>query len=157
MPYIRQCLIALFLFVSLPLFGIAQIDVEFDEARRHHLSLVTAGTNIPEENETAFTIGLDYEYRANRLLGFGFVAEHAFEAVDATTVLAVADIHLWRGLAIQVGPGIEILDGDVVAAGRIGALYEIEIGEHFTLSPQVHYDISEEDGIVFGVSIGRNF
>ncbi len=135
----------------------AQWDVEFHEDRRHHVSLVVAGTSIPTEDETAFTLGGDYEYRVNRLIGLGFVAEHAFEDVGATTLLAVADIHVWRGLAIQAGPGIEIIDGDAVAAGRIGALYEFELGGGATLAPQLHYDISEEDGVVFGVAFGRAF
>ncbi|MEL6258644.1 MAG: hypothetical protein AAFQ67_06290 [Pseudomonadota bacterium] len=135
----------------------AQVDVHHDEERPHHASLLVAGTTIPSEDETAFTIGGDYEYRLNTLLGVGAVAEHAFGEIDATTLLAVADIHVWRGLAVQVGPGVEIIDGDIHAAGRIGALYELEIGEGVTLAPQLHYDISEENGVVFGVAFGRAF
>jgi hypothetical protein len=127
----------------------------------NHLSLLTAGTW--EEDEVAFTLGLDYERRINGLLGLGGVAEHAFGHIDATTLLAVADLHLWRGLAIQTGPGVELIDGkgeeddEQVFVYRIGALYELEFGRA-TLSPQLHYDVTaEEHAVIFGVATGFNF
>jgi len=136
----------------------AQVDVEYDEENRHHLSAVIGGSYIPEIEETVFTLGVDYEYRVNRLLGVGFVAEQTFADVDGTTLIAVADIHLWRGLAIQVGPGIELVDDVTYAIGRLGTLYEIELEHEFTIAPQVHYDFSEgEDAIVFGIGIGKAF
>lgn len=135
----------------------AQHEVEFHPDKRHHVSVVGAGSYVYEEDYTAATVGIDYEYRVSPLLGLGFVAERAFGRIDATTLLAVADIHIWRGLAIQTGPGIEIIDGEVYAAGRIGALYEFELEDHWTFSPQVHFDISEENAIVFGAAFGRAF
>ncbi|MEL7128786.1 MAG: hypothetical protein AAGK23_04505 [Pseudomonadota bacterium] len=134
-----------------------ETEIPFDPETPHHLSLVLAGTSVPAENATAFTLGADYEYRLTRRVGLGAVVEHAFGDIDATTALAVADIHLWRGLATQIGPGVEIIDGDVFAAGRIGMLYEIELENGITLSPQVHYDIAKESSIVFGIAIGRAF
>lgn len=125
---------------------------------RHHLSLVVGATHVDAADETAFTLGGDYEYRVNHTLGLGVVAEQAFGALDATTVLAVADIHLWHGLALQTGPGIEFAEGEEFALGRLGVLYEFELGDHFTAAPQLHYDLSEgEDAMVFGVAIGRAF
>ncbi len=136
----------------------AQIDVEFNENKRHHISTVIAGSYIDEADETVFTLGIDYEYRVSEFLGLGAVVEYAFGELDATTVLAVADLHLWRGLALQVGPGIEFVDDETFAIGRIGALYEHELPNEFTISPQLHYDISGgEDTIVFGIAIGRAF
>ena len=136
--------------------------IPYHPDKRHHLSILTAGTNVPSEDYTAFTLGIDYEYRLNRRLGVGFVAEHAFGNIDATSLLAVADIHLWRGLTLQVGPGVEFVDegeeNETFALARIGTLYEFEIGESYTLSPQFHYDISSgADAIVFGVAFGRAF
>ncbi|MEO1028577.1 MAG: hypothetical protein AAFX02_05910 [Pseudomonadota bacterium] len=136
----------------------AQIDVEFDEERRHHLSAVFGGTTLLDAEETAFTLGIDYEYRINELIGVGGVVEYAFGDIEATTLLAVADIHLWKGLAVQVGPGVEWINDETFAIGRVGLLYEIELEHHFTIAPQVHYDISEfEDSLVFGISIGKAF
>ncbi len=139
----------------------AQIAVEFDESKRHHLSVLTGGTTIFESDETAYTLGVDYEYRVSELLGLGVVAEQAFGGIDSTTILAVADIHLWRGLALQIGPGIEVIDegleNETNFVARFGALYEIEFEGGYTLSPQIHYDASTEDALVFGLALGVAF
>lgn len=144
-----------------PAYAVAQIDVEHHEDKPHHLSVVLAGTHIDAADETAFTLGVDYEYRINRLIGVGAVAEYAFDDIDALTLLAVADVHLWRGLALQIGPGVEFVDEgeetETFAIGRIGALYELDF-EGYTISPQFHYDISSgEDAIVFGLALGVAF
>ena len=70
----------------------------------HHLSIL--GGLSRDSSEDGATIGVDYEYRLNRRLGLGAVVEHAFEDIEATNLLAVVDDHLWRGLALQAGPGV---------------------------------------------------
>jgi hypothetical protein len=156
--------------------GRANWQPEFDEDRRHHLSLLIGTTTLQGEG-TAFTSGLDYEYRVNRTFGIGAVAEYAAASVGSFTLLAVTDIHLWRGLALQVGPGIEIIDEEVELAEhdgedveveseqleqfvfRAGLLYEFELGK-FTLAPQAHFDVvpgSEPDSLVLAVAFGRAF
>ena len=128
-----------------------------DLTHRNHLSILTGGTHIPDVDATAWTLGLDYEYRVNHPLGLGMVVEHAFGELNATTLLAVADIHLHRGLVLQVGPGVEFIDGHSALVGRVGALYEFEFPNHFTISPQLHYDVSRENSIVFGLAAGMSF
>ncbi|MEO0690878.1 MAG: hypothetical protein AAFY51_11340 [Pseudomonadota bacterium] len=138
----------------------AQSEGSVDEQREgpHHLSVISGLTYVDEADETAYTLGIDYEYRVSDLLGVGFVAERAFGNVEATTLLAVADFHLTEGLAMQVGPGIEFAEGEEFAVGRFGVLYEFELGGGFTISPQAHYDLSElEDAFVFVVGVGRAF
>ncbi|MEM8799801.1 MAG: hypothetical protein AAGF15_06950 [Pseudomonadota bacterium] len=136
----------------------AQIDVEYEPETPHHISIVVGGTYVVEPDELGFTVGVDYEYRLNRLIGLGFVVERAFGEIDSTTVLGVADIHVWRGFAFQVGPGFERIDGETFALGRLGGLYEFEVGSGFTIAPQAHYDISGgEDAIVFGIAFGVAF
>jgi len=123
----------------------------------HHLSIINGGTTILEDGRTAYTVGIDYEYRYSDLLGFGFVAEQAVGNVDAFTFLAVADIHIWKGLAIQVGPGLEFTEEEDGLVFRSGVLYEFEFFDHWTLSPQAHFDFAHEDSFVFGIAIGRSF
>ena len=141
-----------------PMLATAQIDVEFEEETPHHLSIIAGGTYINAVDDTFFTLGVDYEYRISPLIGVGAVAEQTFGEVDATTLLAVTDIHVWKGLAFQIGPGVEFVDSETFAIGRLGALYEIEFAEGYTVSPQLHFDLSSgEDAIVFGLAIGRAF
>lgn len=149
------------LLLSMNLKGVAAIA--FDELHGshagspHHLSVFNGATELVEGDHTAFTLGIDYEYRVTNFLGLGIVLERAFGSIDSTTVLGVADLHLWKGLIAQVGPGFEVVDDDTHAALRLGVLYELELEGGFTVSPQFHYDFSHEDALVFGLAIGRAF
>ena len=129
---------------------------EFDwREHPHHISVLFAGAF--EQDESAPSVGLDYEYRVSEFLGLGGVAERAFGDIDATTLLAVADLHLTRQFIIQTGPGVEFLEGEAEAAYRMGVLYEFE-GRGYTISPQLHYDwVSGEDSVVAGIAVGYGF
>ena len=96
----------------------AQPEAVGESEGPHHLSLVIASTANREEDETAFTFGIDHEYRVGELLGLGFVAEHAFGEVDSTTLIAAAAVHLRWGFAVQLGPGVEFADGEAFPMGR---------------------------------------
>ena len=135
----------------------SQVEVEHNEHTPHHFSVFTGGTTIIDEDLTDLTIGGDYEYRVNRLVGVGMVLEHAFGEIDATTILGVTDLHIWKGFVIQLGAGVEFINQKEFLVGRIGALYEFELENGFTFAPQVHYDISHEDSLVFGASFGVSF
>lgn len=76
------------------------------ETSPHHLSALV-GTTYTKECGNAFTLGIDYEYRLNDFLGVGFVAEYAFEDLDAYTYLLVADLHITNNFIAQIGPGVE--------------------------------------------------
>ena len=123
--------------------------------RPHHISFLFGGT-VDDEEEAA-TIGVDYEYRVSEFLGLGGVAEYAFDDIDATTLLAVADLHLTNQFIVQTGPGIEFIDDEEEFVFRLGVLYEWEL-EGYTFSPQLHYDAtSGEDAVVFAVAVGYGF
>lgn len=124
----------------------------------HHLSVLLGGTHVLNEDHTGETIGLDYEYRVSRLIGLGFVAEYAFNDVNATTLLAVADIHSDTGFIAQVGPGVEFTDHGNLFVFRIGGMYEFEF-DRVTFSPQFHIDIADsaDDSLVFGLAFGSHF
>jgi len=123
----------------------------------YHLSIVLADTHVDGEGNNP-TVGIDIEYRVNDLLGIGAVVEYAWGELDSTTVLAVADIHLIDGWVMQIGPGFERRHGEDVFVSRVGLLYEFE-WEHYTFSPQLHWDYheGEENAIVAGFAIGFSF
>lgn len=126
--------------------------------KKNHASIFIGGTNVPEEDHSAFTIGIDLEHELTHRFGVGLVAEHAFDPIDATSLFAVLDIHLGGGFVLQTGPGLEWVDDETYAAGRVGLFYELEIQDDLIVAPTVSYDISEgEDSIVFGVAIGTKF
>ncbi|MEO1080074.1 MAG: hypothetical protein AAFY29_11010 [Pseudomonadota bacterium] len=111
------------------------------------------------EFSAAPTGGIDYEYRVTDLLGVGVVAEHAGGSYDATTLLAVADLHpMRRGPIFQLGLGAETSDQHDVFVARVGVLFEFEF-DAFTVSPQLHWDYHDgiENAFVFGLAFGFAF
>ena len=137
----------------------ASFDVEGNHdwvEQPHHISILGSGTF--EEEESAPSVGIDYEYRASELLGIGAVAETAFGEIDVTTVLAVADLHITNHFIVQTGPGVDFVRGErEEIVYRIGVLYEWE-QDGYTISPQLHYDwTSGEDAIILGVAFGVGF
>ena len=155
-------------FIAAPLFGSMLLLTSITSAQAateehaglhlpYHLSVVLADTHINGEGNNP-TVGIDIEYRASQLLGLGAVLEYAWGELDATTVLAVADIHLHDGWVVQVGPGFERRGGEDVFVSRVGLLYEFE-WDNLTLSPQLHWDYhdGEEDAVVAGFAFGFSF
>ena len=123
----------------------------------HHLSALV-GTTYTKECGNAFTIGVDYEYRVSDFLGVGFVAEYAFEDLDAYTYLLVADLHITNNFIAQIGPGVEFHGSHKMEVARLGFLYEFEV-LGVTISPQLHYDYhrNNKSAVVAGLAIGMSF
>jgi len=158
MRYVVQFLISL-LFLSPAFADESHSGTEREHAIHgpHHLSVLIGNTHERGESDS-LTLGLDYEYRVSRLLGLGAVVERAYGTLDATTLLAVADIHFKNGLIMQVGPGFERRDAEEVFVARVGVLYEFELSK-FTLSPQLHWDYHDEEPntVVAGIAFGYSF
>jgi hypothetical protein len=123
----------------------------------HHFSVLAGETHENGEGNNA-TLGIDYEYRINPLLGLGVIVEHAYGELDATTLLGVADFHVYEGFIVQVGTGFEHKESENIFVATLGFLYEIEY-ENFTLSPQVHwgYHEGEPNAVVAGIALGFSF
>ena len=122
--------------------------------------LAPTGSGLLDTLLHAATIGLDYEYRVNRLLGVGVVGEYAFEPIESTTLLGVVDVHIWRGFAVQIGPGAVVdHEGEGYFVFRFGGLYEFELPHGYTVSPQMHFDeiSGEADEFVYGIAFGKSF
>ncbi|WP_334058727.1 hypothetical protein [Alteromonas sp. S005] len=127
------------------------------ETSPHHLSALV-GTTYTKECGNAFTLGIDYEYRLSDFLGVGFVAEYAFEDLDAYTYLLVADLHITNNFIAQIGPGVEFHGSHKMEVARLGFLYEFEMSG-ITVSPQLHYDYhrNHKSAVVAGLAIGMSF
>jgi len=142
-------------------------EEEEQSDQRNVVSLVLGGSSNKDEN--AFAVGLDFEHRVHPLLGVGAVVEYAAGDIDAVSLLGVVDLHLWKGLAIQTGPGVEFVrEEEEVGEGttsvnrteflyRVGLVYEFEIGRLLVI-PQVHYDYSSgKDSVVYATALGFKF
>jgi len=145
----------------------ASADEEEGAEKQNVVSLILGGTSDRDEN--AFTVGLDFEHRIHPLLGVGAVIEYATDDLDAVTLIGALDFHIWKGFAIQTGPGVEFAgeeeeeDGVTTSTNRrnfiyrVGAIYEFEFGK-LLVTPQVHYDYSSgHDAVVYAMGLGFKF
>lgn len=124
----------------------------------HHLSVFVGDTNINHRGD-GITVGVDYEYRLNDLLGVGTVIEYAANDLGAWTILLVADIHITPQWIVQVGPGHESSSDHDLFVARLGTLYEFEFEGGWTIAPQIHFDFQENDdnATVMGIAVGKSF
>ena len=131
---------------------------ETREEKRNHIAVFVGNTELTSENHSGFTIGAEYERRVSELVSIGIIGEHAFGEIDATSILGTVNFHATENIIVQTGAGIEIEhDGHTSELGRVGLIYEIELKNEFSLSPQVHFDFGKEEALVFGVAIGKKF
>jgi hypothetical protein len=152
----------------------AESHEEHGEEHANELGVFLGGTS--ENDETHFTIGVEYERRLSGRLGLGFVAEHV-DGVDAWVFLAPLSFQPGRhlGLTLYAGPGfeskvpepeseeaaLEERDREAFFVFRVGTSWALELGP-VGLHPQVEVDfVREHDAwqtaLVFGVALGFGF
>ncbi len=128
---------------------------------RHHIGLIIGGASTAEESRgdtTGFTAGLDYEYRFNRWVGVGPVAEVATGDLREAAFVGTFFFHPWRGLLFAVGPGVEISSHGNEYLTRLALGYQFPIGSRFTIAPDFSVDIVNREAVfVYGVAFGIGF
>ena len=92
---------------------------------------------------TAFTIGMDYQYRISRLFGVGVILDHATGDFKSTLVAPALFLHV-KNLSFTVAPGAEFSDDETELVMRLGAEYHFEISR-FAIIPAIFYD-TERNG-----------
>lgn len=142
---------ALFIFVLFPGNIWGQEEEEGPEGKSD-ISLFLGGTT--NSDATAFTIGLDYQYRLSRVFGVGAILDHAAGDISSTLVAPALFLHL-KQLSFTVAPAAEFSDDGTAFVFRVGAEYEFEISK-FTISPAIFYDTERggEPALVYGLSFG---
>ncbi|TXB69469.1 porin family protein [Phaeodactylibacter luteus] len=116
--------------------------------------------------------GLDIEYWFDETWGVGlhndielesFIIEGEQEEFLERDFPLVSSLDLlfkpWKGLAFQIGPGVEIDKHETFLLFRLGVEYEIELGHHWDLYPTFFYDTREDSYTTFsiGLGVGKRF
>ena len=113
-----------------------------------------------ENNEDAFTVGLNYEYRlkeALNIFGIGAFAEYATKHIDTWSGGIPIFIHPYKGLRFAWAPGLIYHEEKTRFMFRMGVGYEFVI-KRWNITPEFNVDISEgETALVFGISFGLGF
>jgi len=126
---------------------------------RHHLALFLGNTQEGSD-EHGFSIGADYEYRFNQMIGLGGIIEYAGGEFEHWVGLASLFIHPFGNWQIILAPGTEIEKGkhEREFIFRTGVAYQFHIGGKYSIAPEFVVDIAEEETLmVYGISLGIGF
>lgn len=181
---VHVCWLLPFLFSSVGLaqHGPALGEGGREETREHlpsfRVAVLIGHTLIPAEHagENFFipSWGLDLEYWMNPRWGVGMHSDLELETfvilkedsrqeeVERVLPLVMTlDVLYkpWKGLVLQLGPGIEFERQENFALLRAGIEYEIELGHHWDLAPTVFYDtrFSEYHTWSLALGVGKRF
>jgi hypothetical protein len=95
-----------------------------------------------EDEVTSFTLGLDYERRLSRQFGVGLILDSAFGAGRSFIAAAGFFWHPLRSVRLDVAPGLEVSgeEDDSFFVLRLGADYDFEVSERWSVAPNVNLD-----------------
>ncbi len=131
---------------------------ETEAIRRNSIALFVGATAESEE-ETAFTIGLDYERRLGGPFGVGVLADKPFGAARSFLILGGFFWHPIRPVRLDLAPGLEIIqDEDDAFVLRLGADYDFELTERWSVAPNLNVDfVSGRTVWVLGAELAYTF
>ena len=172
----KKYFLCLIIFIGISIVNakpVNEIDEENSEHTlyKNHVAIFLGGTTFYKNNESHFSLGLDYLYRPNseNPWAYSIMAEAIF-AKHTEYVIALPIYHyIISEWWFRTGPGIEIIQeeehhGDEVESKtqieflyRIGTGYSFHLG-NFVLSPSVDLDfVRNNDALVWGLNIGYSF
>lgn len=146
----------------------------------HRLALLLGHTFVPNRRETAGLFvpswGLDYEVWFAGRFGIGLHADIELETfvIEKESggrtleelereypIVATVDglWRAWRGLVLELGPGVELEAKKSLFVVRGGLSYEVEIRDGWDLSPTAFYDVrpGHFDAWTLGLCVGKRF
>lgn len=148
----------------------AQESGEEDEEPRNAVEVFVGAVTETEEETTGFGIGLEYNRRLSSTwrLGAELIEISTTDVSRGWLVVVPAYFNPVGGLGLKAGPGIEgskerseeggESETKTEFAMRFGAGWELELGDRFTVTPEVNLDLIGGDVTwVYGVSFGLRF
>ena len=82
-----------------------------DHLSKHHIALFNGVTTNLDHNSTAYTLGLDYEYRFSQLLGIGLLGEYIFSEPKEILGGISMFVHPFKGAKIVAAPMLLFSEG----------------------------------------------
>lgn len=146
------------------------------EEAKHRVAFVLGHSYISLDNNEILSIptfGLDYEYWFNNHWGIGM-----FSDVELITKKISPTVHgeslereypvvftfdaLWNPCPhweYVIGPGFVVEKGEIESIVRFGVEYDLNLGHHWDVAPNLFYDQKIGGGyaISIGIGIGKSF
>lgn len=144
-------------------------DTGEHEEHLNAVEVLLGATTETDPTSTAFTVGLGYIRRLSPLFSVGVAGEFAGSNTRREWLLfGLGYVRPVGGLSLGTGPGFELTrereeEGEVIETSnelvwRFMAAWEFEVGERYTISPEVNLDLVESEVVwVYGVAFGVNF
>ena len=148
-----------------------ETDAHSHHPHKHHVAIFNGATSNLTHNNTAYTVGFDYEYRFSKLVGATVIGEYI--STSSSEIIAGAGLlfHPYKAFKF-VGAPLAIFaeehneghqpahheDGKKEAsfAFRFSAGYDFYAG-NISIGPVVNYDLGKTDAISYGVAVGIGF
>jgi len=127
-----------------------------EEDKKNGLAVFLGATS--NRDATVFAIGLDYQYRINKIIGVGAVGDYASGSIESLLLGPALFLHAWH-FEFTIAPTVEFSGGDVAWPVRVGVGYEFELPKSVTISPAVFFDTerNDESALVYGLAFGFEF
>lgn len=118
----------------------------------------SGGGEVVFEDQRAFTVGLDYEYRLNKRWGVGALIDFAGKDFRSWVAGVPLVLHPGGAWKLYAAPGLEDKETeDAAFLVRAGVMYDFEIGG-FSVAPAFNVDfVDSEEVLVYGVNIGKGW
>jgi len=148
----KSALLGLLLIV-LPFMIFGQDQVSEVEVEKKNQISVFFGA-ISNKDANAFAIGLDDQYRVNKIIGAGALVDYASGSIASLLIGPALYLHAWH-FEFTIAPKIELSGSDVAWPLRLGAAYQSELPKGVSISPVVYFDTerNEESALVYGLSL----
>lgn len=157
LPILLSCL-------SLSLPTLAAEEAGHGKKTHHHVALFIGGGvetkrhgGHDEEHDKGVAAGFEYAARFHARWGAGAAVELLGQDTVRDLVFAVPiSFYPVGGLRLVAGPGLEVTREDSEFLFRLGAGYEIDIAEQWTLAPEIMVDFVDGGAITVlaGLAIG---
>jgi hypothetical protein len=109
------------------------------------------------DDETAFTIGLDYEFDASRWVGVGAILDMERGEVKETLFGPAMLVYPLESVTVTLAPLVSHQSDEDEFTFRVGVTYKVAFGRFF-LGPQYNLDLThDETAHDFGVNLGVSF
>ena len=131
-------------------------DAEAAE-RPNHIGLFLGATH--KQSDDGFSIGIEYERDVSELIGLGVVVESTPSLNERVIAAPAAFLHPIGALEVALAPGLQVEDGDTDFMFRIGVGWEFDVGQGFSLAPEVNFDFvsGNDNALVYGLALGYAF
>ena len=172
----KRTLVLVLIFGLMTFMSSAVIAEEHEAAGTHHeyhnyhLALFNGATTSLTHHLTAYTLGLDFEWRLSELLGIGLSGEYIFSEGGEMVLGVPVFVHPWSGLKLIAAPllvmakehGTKESETETEEEtksyfyGRIGAGYDFHFS-NLTAGPVVYYDFGHTNALTYGIMLGIGF